>query len=727
MKISLRTLVSFGSSPVKRSLKSGLLAGILFLWALGAAGQAGPPDPNWRWLRQIGSTGVEEVNDVRGSVAPLLAGSFTGTMSIGTTTHTSRGGKDGFFVRYLHDGVPEIRRSFGGTGEDIAKFIGAATSGSKMWVAGTYTQTTVFQDVTGSLIYKPSAGQEDIFLAQYDGGNFLKLLSIGGPGSEDIYGMAVNSVGGAVVIGTFTGTITVGSSSTVKNVTLSSAGGKDIFYASYDSYGDLVFAKRLGGPLDDIAGGIAYLPGGADMYITGTFSGTATFGTTPITAFGPSDIFVSRCTWNNGTVLWTNRIGGSATVSMESQGVAATPTGLYVSGNFRGLTSAGTNTLESAGGQDILLAAYNSAGTLTWARREGGKSDDHVTAVAANAAGDVWLSGYFANKTGFGPDTLLATAPEVGFIAKFDNTGLAQYARAIAGAGSSRLNALTISPADNVFTGGSFSNTARFWPYNYTSAGATDGFVVKLGVGEYCTMSSTGCKTSGKITNVSITGTTFNNTTGCAIAPSTSNVSTYAPTPTTTATITAGSSIQLNINTDCNGCNVYAWIDYNRNGLYETNEFTELRTNTLPNTIYRTTIPIPGNSLPGVTGLRVSSTWGGTYMTAAEACASKSYNEIENYTLTIATNQLGLGVSESLKTAINLYPNPANGIFELEIPETVKPLAFDVMDLTGKTLLNRKAEPGKTSLDLTGLPNGTYLVRLLTSAGSVTKKVMIMH
>ena len=89
----------------------------------------------------------------------------------------------------------------------------------------------------------------------------------------------------------------------------------------------------------------------------------------------------------------------------------------YEAGNFQGtITLAGT-TLTSVGGNDAFLAKYTSAGTLAWVRQVGSTGYDILTNVAVDAAGNAYVTGYFAGTIALGNGlTLTGNANGVGII-----------------------------------------------------------------------------------------------------------------------------------------------------------------------------------------------------------------------------------------------------------------------------------------------------------------------
>ncbi|MDH5474948.1 MAG: SBBP repeat-containing protein, partial [Cyclobacteriaceae bacterium] len=80
---------------------------------------------------------------------------------------------------------------------------------------------------------------------------------------------------------------------------------------------------------------------------------------------------------------------------------------VYVTGYFSGSVDfnpgTGTSTLTSAGGTDIFIVKLNSSGTFVWAKRMGAASDDIGYGIAVDASGNVFTTGSFRNTADFDP------------------------------------------------------------------------------------------------------------------------------------------------------------------------------------------------------------------------------------------------------------------------------------------------------------------------------------
>lgn len=120
-----------------------------------------------------------------------------------------------------------------------------------------------------------------------------------------------------------------------------------------------------------------------------------------------------------------------------------------------------------------------------------------------------------------------------------------------------------------------------------------------------------------------------------------------------------------------------------------------------------------------VTGLSASTTFSyqvkATNAVPAEASAYSSASVIATTTVTgIASNTNDL--------SLNVYPNPAVNSFSIGgLTETAK---VSVSDLAGKLLLVKDVQVNN-SIDLNGLSQGLYMVRISTSKGTLDKKLMV--
>ena len=127
--------------------------------------------------------------------------------------------------------------------------------------------------------------------------NFLWAKQLGGANQELGNSIAVDANGNVYTAGSFQSTVDFDPGPAIYNLTaVSSFGGNDIFISKLDASGNFLWAKQLGGVLDDAGFSIA-VDGNGNIYTTGYFTGTADFdpgpGTYNLNSAGTEDIFVS--------------------------------------------------------------------------------------------------------------------------------------------------------------------------------------------------------------------------------------------------------------------------------------------------------------------------------------------------------------------------------------------------------------------------------------------------
>jgi hypothetical protein len=169
-----------------------------------------------------------------------------------------------------------------------------------------------------------------------------------GGGATDLgSSITVDSSGNCYIIGYFNGIASFGATD------LTSSGGYDIFVAKLNTSGAWQWAVQAGGALADQGKSIAVDSSG-NCYITGRFYGTASFGATDLTISGGYDIFVAKLN-TSGAWQWAVQAGGVSADAGNSIAVDSSGN-CYVTGNFSGAASFGATNLTSSGGDYIFVA-----------------------------------------------------------------------------------------------------------------------------------------------------------------------------------------------------------------------------------------------------------------------------------------------------------------------------------------------------------------------------------
>lgn len=150
--------------------------------------------------------------------------------------------------------------------------------------------------------------------------------------------------------------------------------------------------------------------------------------------------------------------------------------GVVVVSRFLGGLKVGNTDLESRGETDILVASYDFAGSVQWAKRFGGTGTDSPTSVITLADGDFVVSGTFEGRIDFGRGRL--RGPRNGrkqvkvFLARFSPAGRLKWSRQIGVAPLQFSPRLLLDSADGtIVVSGPSSGAVRFGREHRTGEG----------------------------------------------------------------------------------------------------------------------------------------------------------------------------------------------------------------------------------------------------------------
>ncbi len=93
----------------------------------------------------------------------------------------------------------------------------------------------------------------------------------------------------------------------------------------------------------------------------------------------------------------------------------------------------------------------------------------------------------------------------------------------------------------------------------------------------------------------------------------------------------------------------------------------------------------------------------------------------------------GIGLNENgTDVLVSVFPNPSNGIFTLQVGNLMEEnMRIDIIDVNGKIITNMNVkEIGKDytqNIDLSNVAAGTYFIKLSTTKGSVTERIVIVR
>jgi len=113
--------------------------------------------------------------------------------------------------------------------------------------------------------------------------------------------------------------------------------------------------------------------------------------------------------------MWASGAGGIG--SDSGRGIAVDRNGdCYVTGWFSGTATFGSKRLTSVGQFDIFVAKYDGAGSLLWVRQAGGGTYNEGDAIAFDSGDNCYVTGYFTGIANFGTTMLSTTQRTRGYV-----------------------------------------------------------------------------------------------------------------------------------------------------------------------------------------------------------------------------------------------------------------------------------------------------------------------
>ncbi|MFC1731097.1 SBBP repeat-containing protein [candidate division KSB1 bacterium] len=255
-------------------------------------------------------------------------------------------------------------------------------------------------------------------------------------------------------------------------ISLTGNGGGDAYIVKYNSDGNVLWAKGIGGADIDRARSVCTDPYG-NIYVAGEFwSDTIVIDTFVLskTDYG-FDVFIAKYD-GNGNVLWAKSAEGNYIDYVT--GIAANDQGeVYIIGSIWGnYIVFDTIILYNSGNIDMYIAKYDIAGNAVWAQNGIGNDQDEVYSISVDNGGNVLIGGSFrSDSISFGNKTLINSSDTLcfgdlcydAFLVKFDENGIVEWAVSSTGKDWDETYGVVTDTSGNIYTTGIFiSDTIYF-------------------------------------------------------------------------------------------------------------------------------------------------------------------------------------------------------------------------------------------------------------------------
>lgn len=365
------------------------------LWAISAGG----------FSTDIGKS---VTTDAQGNV--YITGYFSGpSVTFGSTTLKNEGGYNIFVAKFNSSGEALWAKAAGRDFNNVANSICTDPWGN-VYVTGYFQHTTI----TFGKIKLAHIAADDFYLVKYDSlGNALWAKGANGKCSDMGSYVTADAFGNVYVLGKFYEFPIIFGSDTLLNTNY-----YNDFIVKYDTAGNMIWAKQTNKSGHNVNSGLA-LDNLGNMYVVGAFTDSIlVLGKDTLKHQGYGDILIVKYD-TAGNVIWAKGVGGTGndkgnSISVDGMG------NFYITGSFGSSSiSFGGSTIERAGYSSVFLAKYDTAGIAIWAKGANGTLSDVGNSVLADTAGNVYVTGYFAgSQINFGQTTLTSLSNSNFFLAK---------------------------------------------------------------------------------------------------------------------------------------------------------------------------------------------------------------------------------------------------------------------------------------------------------------------
>jgi len=500
-----------------------------------------------------------------------------------------------------------------------------------------------------------------------------------------------------------------------------------------------------------------------NSYVTGTFSGTVTFGTTTLNG-STGNCFITKLD-PDGNFLWANsiqvdlaRIEG---IEVDSQGNS------YIIGSFEDTATFGNIELIGTGGVNVFVAKLNASGNFVWATNTEkpsgwGISNTKGFGISVDNQGNPYITGSVLGGVNFGTISVINTGSDYNvFISKLDTNGNFLWASSsIGNIGDAVGKDVSVDSQGNSYVIGDFENTVTFGSTELESTvyNRSDVFITKLDTnGNFIWAKSVQGSNQNHDYGNSIS---VDNQGNSYITGSFRETATFGATSLTSygaadifvAKLDASGNFNWAVQAGGNGIDSGSSIDIDNQGnCYLTgrffagtatfgnftftsgelgNAFITKVDATNGNFDWATSVGNPGSYQNMGFGISaddqgygyVVGYFGGSTATFGNIQVNGTLSELNIFIAKL--NKYTLSTLENNYTTLILFPNPAQDQISINNTSNSDITQVEIYNLLGVKVDEITINSQEAVIDVSTLTTGTYFLRIYADSGVVTKKII---
>ncbi|MBL7902464.1 MAG: SBBP repeat-containing protein [Bacteroidia bacterium] len=629
---------------------------------------------------------------------------------------------DSFLVKFNNAGVRQWGTYYGGLNADSGRSCATDTSGNVYLVGN----SSSFNGIATVGSHQPlhAGGTNDAYLAKFNSAGVLQWSTYYGETSEDVgYSCSIDALGNIYLAGytdsnAGTGVATLGSHQSVYG-----GGICDAFLVKFNALGVRQWGTYYGGSGEDFAtctvdpAGNVFLAGYTDSSSIGVVS---TIGShQPNYGGGYKDGFLVKFN-TSGVRQWGTYYGGLGEEVVTS--CITDPNGdIYLAGSSNstvGTVIATNGSYQSfhAGSSDAFLVKIYNSGQRHWGTYYGGVSGESGTACSIDMAGNLYLGGNTQTSAGTDISTSGSHQPSFGglidgFLVKFMYCeGVNPIAQVNNTVCVNSTIIFSVSISGTIVPSYSWNGPASFTS-NIQNPSIASASAVNVGI-YTLTVNSNGCVETLTTQIYAVVNPTILVNSGSICS---GNNFTITPTGANSYTITGGSFIvNPTITTS------YSISGTSSEGCISTSvALSNVTVNPTPSVQVNSGNICLGESFTiSPSGANTYSITGGSFLVSPNITTSYSVTGTSTAACVSAPVVSTVNVSECVgisenpginPSSVKVYPNPNNGLFNVESNTEAKVL---VIDLQGRIIGNQSLVSGKNQISIEHLENGVYFLEV---------------
>ena len=417
----------------------------------------------------LGGTGIDYITqiEVDKNGDRIIAGYFSGSVKFGSTTLSSDGGVDLFIAKMDNKNSFKWVKQIGGSNNEAIGDLKVDKNGN-IYVLGGYTGSVTFYDANGNR--SGSHSQEDVFFVKYDSngdiddigvfgfsyptqpkdlavsnsgvvyasaqyvlsstnndiiiarlhfnGQTAWVETIGGSDNDYVNHLSIDPNGYLIVAGSYEGRMEFGN---LSNAYLDADGDAEGFLAVVNTNKSLEVAIRIVGQTSGSVSSIYdVLYDGSDVYLTGVYFGNIAFAST--TLYGSTSLLSTfyaklefRSSNNSFLVDYAKNLDSDNHTRPSVLAINGNDE-LYLSGYFQGDIDFGSETITSAGGDDIFVGKFDTDGDIEYMLAAGSSTFNDRPIDMLFDKGELNVAGFYGSTVDFSKEQLSSKGSVDGFI-----------------------------------------------------------------------------------------------------------------------------------------------------------------------------------------------------------------------------------------------------------------------------------------------------------------------